>query len=250
MRRLSIFLALLLVSSAALTAPSWQTVAPGLHYQKLLLPKAIGQIHLFRIDPAKYRFKVAFAHEQRRQTLSVRQLAQQNQALLAINGGFFTPEKNPIGLRINDGAIKTPLKKTSWWGVFYQDKRRAYIVPPHAFYAKKSIQFAVQGGPRLLINGRIPKLKPGIAERSAIGVTTDQHIILAITEHAPITTTQLAVILQQPGIGCANALNLDGGGSSQLYADFEQLKLYIPGYSSITDAILVLPRGQSNPRNN
>ena len=69
---------------------------------------------------------------------------------------------------------------------------------------------------------------------------------MLVTDKAPMSTTALATIMrnseQKDGLACYYALNLDGGTSSQLYADIGDVKLDRIGLSTISDALLVLPR--------
>jgi exopolysaccharide biosynthesis protein len=44
------------------------------------------------------------------------------------------------------------------------------------------------------------------------------------------------------GLGCMNALNLDGGSSTQLYAKTQDFSLSIPSFSAVTDAVVVVPK--------
>ncbi len=85
---------------------------------------------------------------------------------------------------------------------------------------------AVCCGPILVDHGRI-HLNPydegfgdpslfALARRSAVGVTQDGKLLLATIE-TPITWNKLANTMLQ--LGAVEALNLDGGGSTALYAD-------------------------------
>ncbi len=89
------------------------------------------------------------------------------------------------------------------------------------------IQNAVGGAPMLLQNGQIninpqvEKVAPGFSEqahpRTAIGYDGSGNIWLVTVDgrsssSAGVTLTQLANIMS--GLGCTNAMNLDGGGSS------------------------------------
>jgi exopolysaccharide biosynthesis protein len=76
----------------------------------------------------------------------------------------------------------------------------------------------------LIVNGKIlSTLKPGLDSRTAMAKT--------------MVASQI-----EGGLGCINALNLDGGSSTQLYAKYGNFNLKVAGYSAVTDAILVLPR--------
>ncbi len=230
----------------------WRPIAPGLEYSKMAILEAGGQgsIHAFRIDLNQYQLHLTFAKDYQRDAASVKTLAEYAHALLAINGGFFSPAYQPLGLRIQAGKVRAPLKNTRWWGIFYIQDNRPYIVSQRQYHYNRRIQFAVQSGPRLVINGRIPNLKHNFDERSAVGITTNGKIILAATENVPITTRQLADIFKRSnrdgGYNCPNAINLDGGSSSQLYARMPGFSLHVPNFSAVTDAITVTPIQSQN----
>lgn len=247
-KKLLIIIFSLLAINTAFATTQWRTLKHGLQYTELKPNDKISwsKIHAFKIDLKKYRLHLAFAKEHNTNAISVRQMAKDSNALLAINGGFFTPELKPIGLRIKDGKIHSPLKHTSWWGVFYTRGQHAYIVAQQQYRPSSKIDFAVQGGPRLIANGRITNLKPGTAERSALCINRRGQVLIISTDSAAMTTTELAKILVKPesrnGLSCINALNLDGGHSTQLYARVGQFNLDVPGFSAVTDAVLVVPR--------
>ena len=112
---------------------------------------------------------------------SADQFAEHSKALLSINGGFFDHEFKPLGLRINNNKLENPLKRISWWGIFYIKNNKPYISNVRRFNHDNEIDFAVQSGPRLLIKGKIPSLKPGIADRSALGITADGKVIILVS---------------------------------------------------------------------
>lgn len=230
------------------TPTRWQALRPGLSYTTVYQTPAFpfGAIHAFKINLKKFKLKLALTHNDKNSFTSVRNLVEINQAILGINGGFFSPNLKPLGLRIFNGKKVSPLKHTSWWGVFYLKNNTPRIVSERQFKNSYNITFAIQSGPRLIINGRIPSLKPGWSFRSALGITRSGDLIIAITDQLPITTKKLAKILLAPekrgGLNCYNALNLDGGSSSQLYADISGFNLNIPSLAPVSDAILLLER--------
>lgn len=44
------------------------------------------------------------------------------------------------------------------------------------------------------------------------------------------------------GMNCVDALNLDGGRSTQLYTQLDKLSLYLPGLSKVSDTVLVIAK--------
>jgi uncharacterized protein YigE (DUF2233 family) len=241
-------LLLFMYSLPAQAQTQWEWLQPGLAYTVIPIESSnsLGKLHAFRFDLQDYQLQLTLAQDIDRKAASIHQLARSQNALLAINGGFFTPDRQLLGLRIQDSVEVSPLKKTSWWGVFYIKNNKPHIVAQRQYRSSQHIELAVQSGPRLVINGRIPSLKPGLAERSVICIDPQQRVILAATQHAPISTTDLAEILhksaQRDGLGCENALNLDGGHSTQLFADIDKFRLNITGFSAITDALVVSPK--------
>ncbi|OGO96221.1 MAG: hypothetical protein A3F41_05335 [Coxiella sp. RIFCSPHIGHO2_12_FULL_44_14] len=231
------------VTSAS--SPAWRNLAPGLQYTALspFIFYHSKKIHAFRIDLKRYPLMLVTAHQQQQSSFFVTQAAPLWEALVAINGGFFTPRFQPLGLRIQNGKILSPLKKTPWWGIFIMQNHRAQIVGnPHYRYSPH-IRIAIQAGPRLVIDGRIPSLKGGLAARSALCLTKKGDLLILITDNLTLTTREFATILQSPekqgGLACYNALNLDGGTSSQLYAAVRSWRLAIDSVRPVADMIVV-----------
>lgn len=245
MKKIITFFALFVIHVAITAAPlRWQNLAPGLEYSGVNFLGFGGKgIYIFRIDLQKYRLQSTFTRKEQ-QVESIAAVVKNQNAIIGINGGFFSPDMKPLGLRIDQGQIKNPLKNTSWWGVFYTKNSQAFIVAPKDFRANSNIDFAVQSGPRLVVNGQISSLKPGVANRTALGITPDGKIILLATSHFPLTMSELATLMATPtaqgGLNCINAINLDGGSSTQLYAKLDNFELSIPSFAFVTDAVLVM----------
>ncbi|HEY9086285.1 MAG TPA: phosphodiester glycosidase family protein [Candidatus Tyrphobacter sp.] len=106
-------------------------------------------------------------------------------------------------------------------------------------------QQAIGGGPRLLLNGRIA-LDPSaegfhdprlfrIAARSMVGITRDRSEMILAT--ATGTLHQMARIMRR--LGAYQAMNLDGGASSGLWAWGHYLTT---PHRLLNNALLILPR--------
>lgn len=224
----------------ALAASRWQKLTHGLGYQELRQGYAPwSHIHVFRINLDYHQLALVMAKDLALKHASADEYAKRSQSLITINGGFFDHNFEPLGLRINHHHEKNPLKNISWWGVFFIKNNKAFITSAKQFNQDQSIDFALQSGPRLLINGRIPPLKPGRAQRSALGITKEGQVIILITENAPLSTTELAQVMKAPPLNCTDALNLDGGSSTQLHADVDAFKLTVHGFSNVSDAVIV-----------
>lgn len=218
----------------------WRVVAPGVEYQAIPNPYTPwSYVHVFRIQLAQHALRVVRAKEQ----AFVKELATTTSAKLAINAGFFDQHFRPLGLRVSEGKQINAAKPITWWSVFFTQNRHAHIQHTRQFSLNPAIDFAIQSGPRLLVEGEIPAtLKPGRDERTALGITKTGAVLLVVTEHAPLTTYELANIMRQDPIAAWQAINLDGGSSTQLYANFDDLKLDVHGLSPVADALVVMEK--------
>lgn len=235
------FLVSLLTPFCSYSAGNWQKLSSGIEYQdlagRLLAPWS--HIYAFRIDLKKNKLAIVSAKSLALKNASADQFGEHSQALLSINGGFFDHQFNPLGLRINDKKLENPLKRISWWGIFYVKNNNAYISSMNRFHHDDDIDFAMQSGPRLLIKKKIPSLKPGLADRSALGITADGKVIILVSTNAAMSTNKLAHLLKAPPLSCTDAINLDGGSSSQLYAHIGSFLLNVHSFSNVSDAIIV-----------
>ncbi len=243
-----LFICLALIAQESAAKTDWHNIEKGIEYTTLEYPRGItfGQVHAFRIDLNHYKLKLSFAHEYDGVFASVRGLTQSKDGLLGINGGFFTPQLESLGLRISEGVESYPLKNTPWWGVFMVRGTVPSILPMKQYSHSSDIDFAIQAGPRLVVDGVVPHLVEGLANRSALGITKNNKLIIVATQNLPISTTEFATILKSPeeadGLDCVNALNLDGGSSTQLYADVGHFHIHVPSFMPVADVLVVVPR--------
>jgi uncharacterized protein YigE (DUF2233 family) len=100
----------------------------------------------------------------------------------------------------------------------------------------------VQGIPRLLVGGKVQQLKPQIAERTAV-CAEGNIVVLVVSTKAEATA--FARFLADPpdngGLGCSDALNLDGGPSTQLVVKLPALALSLPGGWGVPNALVAAP---------
>lgn len=242
-----ILLTALFCATSTLAATQWQNLANGIDYTNISVNSTGGKIHAFKIDLKQYKLSLARAPDFGSKSANVASLAIHSGGIIAINGGFFDPFHTPLGLRIENGQLLNPIRPISWWGIFYTlSNKHAYMASMKNFTLNPNIEFAIQSGPRLVVNGTIPQLKDSYAARSALCIDQQGKVIIAITESVAITPEIFAELLKQSpaqnGLGCYNALNLDGGSSSQIYAAIGSFHLMIPSFSNVADAVVVVPR--------
>jgi uncharacterized protein YigE (DUF2233 family) len=227
----------------------WQKIEEGFEFKAARIDghpyQSPIKLKVLRVSLEKFQVRVLDTRVYGADRMEIRTLAKKAQALAAINGGFFTPEYRPLGLLIVDGKEVNPLRRADW-GVFLIQENRPRIIHTNEFQNDRNISQAIQVGPRLVVNGRELQMKRQIARRSALGVTMNYQLILLNTDDTDVYAQDLARIFHLPesqgGLGCRDALVLDGGPSAQMYAKYKHLKIDIPGRWGVPNGIGVFKR--------
>jgi hypothetical protein len=173
---------------------------------------------------------------------TVAQIVAPYPVVVAINASFFDTEGKAMGLAVDGGRVMAGGKRRSW-GALVIDDRNARIMLGAEIKDDHAHRLVVQGIPRLVVEGKIQPLKPQIAERTAVCARGSVVVIVVSTkaETTPFARF-LADPLDQGGLGCRDALNLDGGPSTQLVVKLPALTLSLPGGSGVPNALVVVPR--------
>lgn len=242
-RSSSVVLALALLAAAAAPARAsaggdpWTPLGRGVAHRTLAHGAIAG--HAFRFRPVDVELRVVAAAEGR---APVARLAPEGDAI-AVNASFFDEEGRTMGLAIDRGRSLGG-RRIARWGGFAVDGGRPRIVGGASLGDGSRSEVVVQGLPRLVVDGAVPRLKPQRARRTAVCVAGAQVVLLVTT--APVDATELAQFLATPpargGIGCGDALNLDGGSSTQLVARWGDFQARVDGAWGVPNALVVTPR--------
>ena len=148
--------------------------------------------------------------------------------VLAMNGGMYHPNRDPVGLYVEDGLELAPVVTGDGPGnfgllpngVLCLDESTADIVESLSFVRSgPSCSFATQSGPLLVIDGQLhPRFladSPSRFIRNGIGVTEDGRIVAAISDQ-PVNFHRFARLFRDV-FETPDALFLDGK-VSRLYA--------------------------------
>lgn len=171
-------------------------------------------------------------------TLDARDWLVKKNARVAINGGYFDAHGKPLGLRVNRGHKTSSLRRADW-GVFWVEAGRARIRHTRDFSSKIRAQEAIQCGPRLVVDGVATDLKPQWDRRSGIGIDGRGRVVLAISDGPLSLADWASVFASSQGLGCRDALNLDGGGSTQIAYSTPRFKGKLLGSWPVPDAIVM-----------
>jgi uncharacterized protein YigE (DUF2233 family) len=230
------------------TQEGWQSLVAGLEFQTMVweLPETgFGvELHVLRVDPEVVRLKVLDARDFGTTRLTVKAMAERTGALAVINGGYFDTSDKPVGLVMREGEVTSGLRRRDW-GVLLLNNARAHIVHSRNYQRRKSFTSALQTGPRLVVRGRETTLKQTFTRRSAVGIDRAGRIIivvaLTIEPEAQTTLAELGTIMRIPeaegGLGCLEALSLDGGGSTQLVVNAGGVAFELPGEWPVATAL-------------
>lgn len=232
--------------SSALLSAAWQVdsidgmVLKTAHFAKQELFSSNQYIALLEVTPVPYQRGLAFSYRPKRTATSLQ--ATEDSALAAINGSFFDMDlHSPICyLRINDNNISAniPMKKDTVNRKYYQsgtivlsDDGSAAIIPTQRQIhwedsALKAFHNIMTAGPLLIYHDSLLPMRQNKQfvtqrhNRTALGIKEDGTILLVTVdgrarEAAGMSLEELQKTLRW--LGCKDAINLDGGGSTTLW---------------------------------
>lgn len=210
--------------------PQAEIIPPSLTSQPLASPKVVSKTLsniLFQgvsFDSRSHTLKpIDQANGPGSQYLSARDCATKQQALLAINAGFFTPEGNPLGLVISHGKRSGSWNSSSSLGsgIYRIDSSGTASISrrTHASSVSNSKEL-LQAGPLLIENHQpITGLDPTKSAMRALLLHDGNHRWwIGITSPCTLAELSRTLSTQSPsGWKISHALNLDGGRSTDLF---------------------------------
>jgi len=249
MRRVAVVLYLLPVlltggaAARGVAAESPRFLAPGIEHLPFQVQPGDGEPfsgHAFKInlDVAEIRLVPAGGPSSRR---TVEEIVSSYAAVVAINASFFDKEGRAMALAVDEGRLLVSSKRQSW-GALVVDDRKARIVLGAEVNDPLTHRLVVQGIPRLVVGGKVQQLKPQLAERTA--VCAEGSIVVLVVSTKAETTAFARFLADAPdkgGLGCWDALNLDGGPSTQLVVKLPTMALSQPRGWGVPNALVVAP---------
>jgi len=173
--------------------------------------------------------------------MTVRAILRRDDLAAAVNGDFFAPQgsREILGRKVPyfDGnparVIGPAMSDSKPWSTALNNNWAALVV-----HGERTITFhqaprdlpadvtqVVGGSALVLINGRKPASNKDLAPRTAAGIDKDNKRLILLVIDGRRPEYSAGVSLDQLGdemlrLGCHNAINLDGGGSStMIYRD-------------------------------
>lgn len=204
------------------------------------------QIFVLEI-PDTAHYTLAFAHVPRRTKTS--EMAKKRDAVAAVNGSFFDMDKHfpicylridSVNLGENTPGKDTVNRKYYQYGTLCLDNNRATILKTDSSrHWEDALPYPniMTAGPLLIWHDTLQYMRNDRTfvtqrhNRTAVGISEDGTVLLFVADGRfkdaeGLSLTELQQLLHW--LGCRDALNLDGGGSSTMY-------LNLGGYNGVVN---------------
>ena len=185
--------------------------------------------------PAGADYGLSFAYEPRRTPTTT--IAQRHHAVAAINGSFFDMDKhNPICfLRIDGKEVSenvagkdTLHRKYYQYGTLALTPRPCIVRTDSLRNWERCLSYPdiMTAGPLLIYHDSVQAMRDDLSfvykrhNRSAVGIRPDGTVLLFVVDGRTKESEGMSLdelIKTMKWLGCCDALNLDGGGSTTLY---------------------------------
>lgn len=203
------------------TDTGWRTLAPGFEYRELRVENGsqADRLRLARVDPALARVRVVYNPDSPRRVSEW--LASTQEAQLVINGNYFDPQNQALGLIIADG-VRAGVNYDGFGGMLAIGentvKVRSNVLEPYR--PDEALAYGMQNFPMLVLPGGQANTQiddnERLAPRSVVAQDRSGRLIFLVSPSLLFTLTSLGYWLAASDLDIDVALNLDGGTSSGL----------------------------------
>jgi exopolysaccharide biosynthesis protein len=179
---------------------------------------------------------------------SLSEVMTNEKCLAGVNGGYFDEEFAPIGLRIADGQMTTPVRRARLiTGVLVASSRGVQIVRAREFSPHSWASAAVQCGPFLVDRGESIRGLNGshLARRTFAATTTNSRTLLGVCSAVSLAELSKALAMTSlvEDVRIERALNLDGGSSTGFWFVRENGSAFsIPEQKPVRDFVGIVPK--------
>ncbi len=224
----------------------WLAVHSGIEYRELNISIAArsDRLQIARVDPKQVRFRVLYDPNQPRR---VGEWLESTRSLLVVNGNYFDPQNDALGLIIRDGERFGRVYQ-GFGGMFAVNgdevKVRWNVTQPYV--EGEGLTYAMQNFPMLVIPGSAPNLEiddnQQLAPRTAVAQDRSGRILFVVSPALTFTLTDFGKWLAASDLEIDAALNLDGGTSAGLLVREDDHTLGTDSWISVPSAIAVEAR--------
>jgi uncharacterized protein YigE (DUF2233 family) len=224
---------------------TWKTVDGGIEYRNLVLersePNYSVEFKLIRFDMRQIAPRILHSPEMQLKSGDAKTLAQRSGAIAAINANYFDEKGRPLAfLKTATGEINRNVAKSALYTGFFGIRDAIPFIVHRNDFQSPQVDEALQSGPLLLQHGANTDINTGpgrLSRRAVIGVDKNQRLIIGVTDTVlgGLSFNELQELFSAPNIqlDVSELLNLDGGGSAQLYLKARRLEEFVAGTSEV-----------------
>ena len=236
-------------SLAVTDAGSWKIIQKGVEFRKMVLersePSHSIDLKLLRFDTRLVIPRILRAAQLQLKSANVKTFAEKNGALATINGSYFDTEGKPLAfLKIASQAINPRIAKNSLYTGVFSIKDHQPLISQRDVFLPERADEGLQSGPLLLLRGTsqtVTGIPSRASRRALIGIDQEQRLVIAVADsllgglHWPELQEIFSAAPWQ--IQVTDLLNLDGGGSAQLYVKAGKFEELVAGTAEVPVAI-------------
>ncbi len=228
---------------------AWRTVQKGLEFRKIVLertePSYQVDLKLLRIDPKAIAPRILHGRDFQLNGTSSKTFAEKSGAIAAINANYFDEKGRALAyLKTAEKEINRSVSKHALYtGIFGMRDGLPFIMHRDEFQPDQASE-ALQSGPLLLNRGTPVEVMRGLgryARRAVVGIDKDGRVIVAVTDTVlgGLSFAELQDLFanSKAQLETPDLLNLDGGGSAQLYLRAGKLEEWVVGSTEVPVAI-------------
>ena len=165
-------------------------------------------------------------------------------ALAAVNGGYFHPDRTPLGLAVRQGVTIHPLERAKLLsGLVVVKQDRIALLRTSEFRASAEVREALQAGPFLVDAGKaVAGLNDTRGAARTVIFAGDAGIFGVLICTSATLAEAGRILAQLPAGKITRALNLDGGSSTALWVKREPLPFYSREWKGVRNYLAILHR--------
>ncbi|MGZ8531573.1 MAG: phosphodiester glycosidase family protein [Candidatus Binatia bacterium] len=228
---------------------SWRTIQKGVEQRKIAFlrsePNYTLELRLLRFDPKIIGARILSSGDFQLKSATVKDFVEKSGAIAAINANYFDERGRPLAyLKTGNNEINRALSKHALYtGVFAVADGHPQVMHRDDFSPAQASE-ALQSGPLLLNRGATVETMRNLgryARRAVLGMDKAGRIVIAVTDAVlgGLSFVELQELFANAKwqLDTPELLNLDGGGSAQLYFKSGRLEESVPGTSEVPVAI-------------
>jgi uncharacterized protein YigE (DUF2233 family) len=217
----------------------------GLEFTRIDLksPTVSTRLHVVTFSAKTHAFAVM---DDPQNAYDLASAAKKRAAVAAVNGGYFRPDRTPLGLRVRQSRELHPIERAKLLsGLLTVSGERIALVRVGEFKRTSSLREAIQAGPFLVDAGKpVTGLNATRADaRTAIFTDGASRWGLVVSDSVSLADAGAILAMRGllPGLKIQRALNLDGGSSTGLWVAGEP-PFYHRELRNVRDFVGVVPK--------